>query len=406
MEKLGNYIITILFICFIFGLGILIQILPDRPASFYENRGLAQKPNMSVESIVDGNFTKEYENYFTDQFVGRDYWMQGYLGWQQMTNQTYFFKYYVSNDDWIYPKPLSYFAQSSIDRSIENMHEITNYAKERQIEIFFFSLPSRTNVLKAPFPSYIAEGYNMMSKSYFIDRLPYDYLTVINMGDIFKAKYTENELKDLYFQTDHHWNVYGAFSGYEIIYNTFNQKSSHFYEPIFNKDSYIEQCYDEENFLGSYNKQLYQLVDPSTDRACIITPIHFDGKDFQIFLGEPQSGEQVKWNEIYGKDLRKNKNIIEYSGLFTGDHREINIINPMKENENTKVLFIKDSYANPLTMWLPQHFYKTTFFDIRYNNDRSLYKYLEENEYDIIAFLYNDETLFSSMYDFHLQENH
>lgn len=57
--------------------------------------------------------------------------------------------------------------------------------------------------------------------------------------------------------------------------------------------------------------------------------------------------------QIYGGSLNQNKKIVDYSGVLTGDLRQINIINPNKSKEDTSILFIKDSYANPLTMLIP-----------------------------------------------------
>lgn len=405
MKKLGNLLIIILFLGFIIGIGSLIQISPDQPVSFHENRALAQKPPFTPENVISGEYTKQFDAYFIDQFFSRDFWMESYLKWQQLTNQTFLFKYFISEDNWIYPKPLDFFAQSSIDKSTQSLQELVNDMEEREIELYFFSLPGRANALTAPFPAYVKEGFDAASKDYFMERLPQDGLTIVNMGEIFKKRYDETEMKNLYFQTDHHWNINGAFKGYEIIYNTLRDVSAHFQGPSFNPNDYTKKCFDKEKFLGSYNKQLYRLVDQTIDQPCQMLPKHFDYSQLEVYVGEIIPETRIAWNSIYGKELHKGNDEVEYSGIYTGDYREINIINPLKEAEATKVLFVKDSYANPLTLLLAENFYQTTFFDIRYNNDRSLYDFIGANDFDIIAILYNDETLFSSMYNFKLKDN-
>lgn len=404
MKKLGQYLLTALFIGFIITIGMSFWMNPDKAISFNENRSLAQKPVVTTDAIIDGSFTKAYESYFTDQFPERDRWVEGYLDWQQLTNQTFLFDYFVSEDDeWIFPKPMDYFADDNIDRSIAYMHELTDYAQKNEIELFFFSLPERTISLKAPFPFYIKEGYEQANKDYFLDGLPKQGLTVVNMGGLFQNKFSQDELKDLYFQTDHHWNANGAFEGYKIIYDVLNKQSRHFNEPAFRSDIYESQCFPEENFLGSYNKQLYGMVN-TTDVPCIITPTTLDYHDLEVYAGPVRDDLKVPYDSIYGRDLNKKLDWLEYAGLFTGDYRELNIINPHKKAADTKVLVLKDSYANPLTLWVSQHFYQTTYYDMRYNTDRTLYEFIEQNDYDTIIFLYNDLTVFSSMYDFHLSE--
>lgn len=44
--------------------------------------------------------------------------------------------------------------------------------------------------------------------------------------DYFKKNYTNEEIQSMYFKTDHHWNMDGAFLGYQYIMNTIVQQSS------------------------------------------------------------------------------------------------------------------------------------------------------------------------------------
>lgn len=403
MKKLGNYLTMVLFLVFIFAIGVQVVLTSDKASSFYENRVLAQKPVITKEAIMDGSFTKGYESYFTDQITGRDTWVKGYMKYQQLTNQTFTFNYYVNKEDqWIYPKPMNYTAFPSIDQSHNNLKELAQYTKERNMELFFFLLPERTIMLDMPYPSYVKEGYEKVNKQYFVENMPQDHLQLINVEESFRKQFNQEQLKSLYYQTDHHWNNIGAFEGYKVIYDALNNYSSHFNEPIFNEKNFENTCYPEEHFLGSYNKQLYADIH-SEDLACTITPTNFDYNELEVYLGPIDQQFKIPYNEFYGKDINKGLPLIEYGGVFTGDFKEVNIINPKKEATDSKVLFIKDSYANPLTLLLSQHFYQSTFYDMRYNPDRTLYEFIESNDFDLIIFLYNDLTIFPGMYDFNLE---
>lgn len=403
MKRIGNYLTTLLFLGFIFTVGIYIQFDEDQKISFNENRSLAQKTPITKETILDGTFVRDYEKYFTDQFPGRYIWIQGYLQWQQLTDQTYYLDYYVHKDNWIYPKPMNYFAGESINTSTQYLGELESFLKEKEIEFYFFFLPARTVVLDAPYPSYIDKGYVRENRDYFMEKVPRDYLRTVDFTKDFREKFTQDELRKLYYQTDHHWNINGAFEGYRLIHHSFKETSDFFDEPDFDDSLFETTCFPQENFLGSYNKQLFSMVD-SKDAACIMTPTNFDFNDFEVYAGEIRADLKVPWDKIYSRNINKGNKLVEYSGVFTEDHRELNIINPHKKKDDTKVLFLKDSYANPLTLLLSQHFYQTTFYDIRYNQDRSLYEYLEGKDFDVIAILYNDVTIFPGMYDFHLQQ--
>lgn len=403
LRKFGNYLIIILFLVFIFAIGVQVALTPDKASLFYENRALAQKPVITKEAIMDGSFTKGYESYFTDQITGRDSWVKGYLKYQQLTNQTFNFNYYINEEDqWIYPKPVNYTAFSNIDQSHHFLKELGNYTNEHDMELFFFLLPERMIMLDTPFPPYVKEGYEKVNKKYFVENMPQNHLQFINMEESFRKQFNQEQLKTFYYQTDHHWNSAGAFEGYRVIYNALNDNSSYFNEPIFNEKNFENTCFPDESFLGSYNKQLYEVVH-SEDLACTITPTNFDYNKLEVYLGPIEQQFKVPYNDFYGKDINKGLDLIEYGGVFTGDFREVNIINPRKKASDSKVLFIKDSYANPLTLLLAQHFYQSTFYDMRYNPDRTLFELIESNDFDLIVFLYNDLTIFPNMYDFHLE---
>ncbi|SOC34876.1 DHHW family protein [Ureibacillus acetophenoni] len=400
MKKLGNYLLTLLFIGFIFGIGAYMQFGEKEEISFYENRTLAKSPELSIEKVVDASFSKDYESYFTDHFYEKGEWVKGYIQWQRLTGQTFIQDYFIDEDDWIYPKPGTY---KNINKTVEYMNEFAEYTRERNIELMLFSLPNRFLILDPEYPSHVISGVEFANKRYFLNQFSkIEGLRVFNLAQTFRDQFTHEELKDMYYQTDHHWNVDGAFVGYKTIYNILNEESAYFDEPSFNENEFEKVCYEDEHFLGSYNRQLYELIE-TDDAVCTIMPTNFDFNDVEVYKGPIEQQFQVPWTDIYGTGLNKNQRVVAYGDIFTDDYREFSIINPAKAEVGTKVLFIKDSYANPMTFWLSQHFYQTTFYDIRHNQDRPLYQYLEENKFDMIVFLYNDTTVFPRMYNFNME---
>ena len=47
----------------------------DRQMSEKEMRMLAQKPEISLSGIASGRFMEQYEEYVSEQFAGRDFWL-------------------------------------------------------------------------------------------------------------------------------------------------------------------------------------------------------------------------------------------------------------------------------------------------------------------------------------------
>ena len=73
-RSMRETLIGILFVLILFVFMLVNIIVPDKTKSEMENRMLTTKPKLQWSSIVNGDYTKKFENYMTDQFVGRDFW--------------------------------------------------------------------------------------------------------------------------------------------------------------------------------------------------------------------------------------------------------------------------------------------------------------------------------------------
>src|SRR5699024_10598157 len=105
-------------------------------------------------------------------------------------------------------------------------------------------------------------------------------------------------------------------------------------------------------------------------------------------------------SQLYGRGFNEDKTLVNYSDLFTYNYREINIVNPKRAETDNKILIIKDSYANPIIYYIAEHFYETTIYDPRYNEDRTVQEFIEENDFDIVAMVYNSANLTGVTYNF------
>jgi hypothetical protein len=404
MKTISNVVLSVCFLAFVFGMAVKMEYTPDKKESYYENRVLASEPEVKIEKLANGTFAKEYESYFTDQFINRDEWIKMYLNWQKMTDQTYIYKYLITDDRWVFPQPVSEFAKSSYDKTIASMKDLNKYTAERGIELFYFSLPDRKNIFEIPYPSYTEPNLAETNKNYVLSNLPKEPMHVVDVSETFKKKFDQNELKNLFYVTDHHWNMAGAFEGYKVIRNNLAEKSSNFSDDELDEKQYAMKCFDDKKFMGGYNKQLYGMIDLDRENICHVESKEYDISSFDVYTGPIAKETKTDWKKVYGKALYEEPKLVDYPGVYTGDWRELNIINPAKKEEGKRVLILKDSYANPLTQLISQHYYQTTFYDMRYNMDRSLYEFLDKNEYDTIIFLYNNANMFSLMYDFDLSE--
>ena len=72
MKKITNIITVALFLAILFGLTAAFVIVPDKSYSENEKRNLQLFPEFTLESLMDGKFSSEINEYFADQFPLRD----------------------------------------------------------------------------------------------------------------------------------------------------------------------------------------------------------------------------------------------------------------------------------------------------------------------------------------------
>ena len=79
MDDKRNALLTVGLLCAVlFVLGIADLCNSDRVYSETENRVLASRPTFSWESLLSGEYGDDYEEYMSDQFVGRNKDPRGY----------------------------------------------------------------------------------------------------------------------------------------------------------------------------------------------------------------------------------------------------------------------------------------------------------------------------------------
>ena len=75
MNRTVSVNVTLMFLVLIFGISAATVIKPQNERSETENRSLAMRPSFSIDTLLSGQFAKDYESYLSDQFIGRDGWI-------------------------------------------------------------------------------------------------------------------------------------------------------------------------------------------------------------------------------------------------------------------------------------------------------------------------------------------
>ncbi|CAM4187677.1 hypothetical protein BAMA_24360 [Bacillus manliponensis] len=394
MKKLGNAVLALGFFAIIFSVGIVSWLQTDRTFSPFENRSLAQKPEITKETIADGTFFKEFETYTNDQLFGRDMFIKNYTLAQMNMNKSIVNDIILTEDQWLLKNPAWETKYDEIDQSLLEMEKLAKFAEEKDIELYFASPPSKSNILSFKLPPFIT-SYGKENAQYFSERLP-ENVTQMFVTKEFEKTYTKQEREELMFRTDHHWNMDGAFKSYQYFMNTINKHSSIYNGKEIEEEDFTRTCASDKKLIGSFNNQLYQLVDPSDEKLCYYTPK--GGFPFTKVTATNVSGTTYhKLDDIYGFDKQKSE--VTYAGYYTGDYPEIVFENDNADND-IHALILKDSFTNAITPHLALPFKQTSLLDMRHYYEKSVYQYIKDHDINMVIVMYNDSNLSGEAYRF------
>jgi DHHW protein len=381
-----NKLFIVAFLTFIFIMAPYIQFMGATEVSRFENRNLQQKPDMTIDKLVDGKYMEQFEQYFTDQFPGRNVWVKAYLNFQRYTDKTFIYDYYITDKNWIMPKPDTSYRTKDMKTAVKHLEEVDKTAEKAGSQLIYVSLPHKVNHVDVNKPSYIMEDTGIKSKNYMMEQLAQTDVEVLDIGKKMEKELTPEEINSLYYKTDHHWNIDGAFYAFE--------KLAEQLEMTVDESDYAEKCFDDKSFEGSYNRQLYMMVDASNENMCIKYP----EEDFDSFK-VTTNGKERSVDDVFALAKDREDKLVEYKHLFTGDYAKLSIENPRADNDK-KVLISKDSYTNPMVSLIAQKFSKTDVIDLRHYKKKTFEQLIEENDYDYVLIMINDDKLTGPVYNF------
>lgn len=202
MKKILENFYVIFFITFIFGILIASTISKDKQFSDYENRSLQMFPEISKETIFEGDFQSKFDTYTSDQIIFKNYFVKtkNYLDIMQLKLEIN--GVYRADDNFFIERH----SKDNYDYKLleKNIDFLLNFKEKYNAEIYL--VPTANQILK--------------DKLTFKNDLDYNEI----MNEIENIDYVDNILNsykgnknDLFYKTDHHWTTIGAYELYKNI---------------------------------------------------------------------------------------------------------------------------------------------------------------------------------------------
>ncbi len=306
----------------------IIEILtPIRVYSHFENRYLMQPPKLSLNDIINNRFSLDYEKYINDQFVFRDRWIS-LKSWVEATlNKKENNGIYFGKDRFLFEKMIAPSQQLEIN---------TLYLNE-----FLEKYPDLPIQIIMPLSSYTLYPHLLPDHAPVFDQLAWlksqSNWPIIDIHDPLKRSTDQT-----YYRNDHHWTTHGAYLAYVAIMETLGQ------EPL-SWQEFPKQA--TNGFLGTYYAK-GKPTDPLSDTLIIIDP-----KIVSYRIGNTTFDSLIDMTKLQAHD--------KYAAFLRGNHGFASI--KVNESEQpTRLLVIKDSFANSLVPFLTAHYDEIDVIDLRH----------------------------------------
>ncbi|GAA0137509.1 DHHW family protein [Paenibacillus sp. YSY-4.3] len=391
-TRLNQIILSAAFIIIIVIMGVTTMISSDRDLSKVENRNLAQKPDLSLNSLLSGSYYNDYELYFSDQLFQRDFLVKEYTMLQLKLNKTIINGTVIGKDGWLLQEPVGAKATRLLDEVAGDLNTLGDWLDKRDTPLFFALAPHKVNILSDKYPDYFRKSRGYINREYLVGELD-PKINYINLTEHFLSNYNNNDIEGMYFKTDHHWNGRGAQAALPVIISQIDEKLKNSHETNI---EYVRECDDSSSFTGSYNQKIFGLIDSNEEFKCRF--ISVNSPHLISFSAANYKGDLGGIEDVFGAGINLGRDEITYSGIFSADLVEIKF-----EYENPgdiNLLILKDSYANPIIPNIAEHYSKTYVLDLRHYKEKNVYQYIEDNNINAVLILHNDINLMGEMYKF------
>ena len=357
MPKKFSVFLTVLFCAFLGGVTVISFLLPDKNFSPLENRYLQKPPKLSVESLNDGSFMEDAEDYVSDHIVGRDFWV-AMKAWSERLSGK-------KENDGVY-----FAAQDTLINRIDapgasELEERIGYVDALvgnvSVPVYFGLIPSAAEIWKDRLPA----GAPTADEKNIIDRLYFS--TGASTIEMYAAL-APHSGEDIYYRTDHHWTSLGAFYGANAIFEAMGL------EPL-DLNRYQKTTVTDQFNGTSFSTSGVRWLPPDQ----IDTYVPDEGiKVTSWFKGKPEAGSLYVDSYLDVKD--------KYS-YFLGGRQPLCVVEK-EGSDGPKVLIVRDSYSDSLTPFLTERFSQVHLIDPR-DNLSSIKGYVEENGIDAVIVLYS-----------------
>ena len=364
MSKTTNRIITALFSVFIGGFFVLNLLLPDKTFSEKENRQLQTLPKFSFSSLFSGSFATRFESYCSDQFAGRDAWIETKAGAELVQGKQQNNGVFLCVGDRLI-EPFTAPQADALERAVQAADSLSDAGVPVSLAI----IPTAAQL----YADILPEGAeNDDQKSVIDSAYSQTALETVDISSVLAAHAGEY----IFYRTDHHWTSLGA-------YYAANALRSSWGLPEIDKAALTPETVSD-SFCGTlYSSSGFFWIAPDKMETLIAAP-----ESSSVTRYETNGTEQTLPLYNYDKLTVKDK----YTFLLGGNIPRA-VVDTGTKNAPS-LLILRDSYADSLVPFMTDAFSEIHLIDLRYYTG-SVREYIAENAVDRVLLLYSTDNFCS-----------
>ncbi len=380
LEQLNRVLVPLVFLLLVVGGGLWQFLMPDRGYSASERRMLEQKPEFSVQNVLDASYMADFETYLTDQFPMRDQWItvKAYTG--LLLGQRENGGVYITKDNSLIELHReSDLAEGQLEQNTEYlMTFMLDMAESYGAEhVRVMLVPTADSIWADKLPDNVrlldqTAYLEMLGQALEAEGSSYGQMLVDTMSEL-EAHADE----EIYYRTDHHWTALGAYYGYAAYAGSLVDSLGDVRDI-----SDYEFVTVTENFSGTTAAKcgMYHMMDsielvyPTKNELYYVN--HDGGRMISDSLYEDK---KAHGDDPYAVYLGGNDAIVTIETTWNGE----DYVN----QEGRNLLIIRDSYANCFVPYLTSDYARITLVDPRYYNG-SIRTLMEDGYTDVLV-LYN-----------------
>ena len=362
LVKWKNIALAVMTSAFLGGFMLWSILKPTDTESVSERRPLAAFPNISVESVLSGEFMSGFEDYTLDQFPLRDQFRTlkaitvFYAFGQKDNNKIYIEDGYASKLEY----PMN---TDSIEYAAQRFRFVYDrYMADKNMKVYLSVIPDKNYFMarRSGHPSIDYEAFiaNVREHTDFAEYI--DITRLLELSD--------------YYRTDTHWRQ-------ERIADVAQHLAAGMGVPV--SGEYTVKQVDLP-FYGVYYGQ--SALPLPADALCYLESAYLSACEVYDY-------EAGAYTSIYELDKTAGKD--PYEMFLSGPKPLLAIENPNARTDRELIVF-RDSFGSSIAPLLAEGYGKITLVDIRYLSPQMLDRFITFTDQDVL-FLYSVSVLNNSI---------